>query len=67
MAKFIDPKTGKLHKIFQDLIDSGRATITTREPLPENVKAVLAEKMARHKERLRRGEYYKNHSTQRFG
>jgi hypothetical protein len=67
MANLTDPKTGKRHKIFQDLIDSGKATVRTRKPLPDSVKADLADKMARHKEWLRQGEHYKNHSTQRFG
>lgn len=38
-----------------------------REPLSEETKAFLMEKIARHKEWMRQGEHFKNHSQQRFG
>jgi len=37
-----------------------------RKPLPAGVLAVLKEKIANHKEWLRRGEFFKNNSNQKF-
>ncbi len=67
MINLMDPKMGKRHKIFQDLVDSGRAIEMTRKPLSESAIANIVEKMARNKEDLRRGEYFKKNSLQRFG
>ncbi|HAM88005.1 MAG: hypothetical protein US83_C0001G0051 [Candidatus Falkowbacteria bacterium GW2011_GWC2_38_22] len=62
-----DPKTGKRHKIFQDLIDSGKCVERIRSPLSPEELAYLARLAEESKEMIRRGEIFRKTCTMKFG
>ncbi|GEM_PF-5935986 len=67
MTNKTDKKIRKRQEIFQDMVADGRAVVVKRVPLSMEDLAFFKEKMARLKERLRKGRYFKNNSTQKFG